>query len=1532
MRCGHLFVLSYFAGVSAWSTSNAVEKCGRTDLIDESCATGKSEANSKKWMEAYGRIQEDVTSMIQVSTKIEARGDSSSSPVQRDLLALIAPLIPDSTVLDSDGAKAKSKAKNPLDDHENMTNWHNAFLGIAVITVAIAIIMFGCSGTRNRESKSDVEGLLQPEVAEMKKKKKKAASISTGSGGKGKQPFEASFFGILWSTWVGREIIQRTSELDEDESLNMEDIYALQPSCMPEKVSSSLIGAWKQEVRLRGEKASVLRACWRVYAWQVLLAMSMFATMGIMQMSNAFWINMFIKYAGDPTATITLGLSLCVGFLSTRMFKIHLENYFGLIYRETIGWKIKTGLISLIFKKTLVLRQDAALAFSSGKMNNMITTDVENIRMSLLYIDGFIEAPIIITVTSFALHYIFGIAFWIGLVYMILHSQLIEPLVNALRQAGEEAQQKTDTRVKLIGEFLQGVEVVKCYAWERAAKQRVTEAREEEIKALWRQSRLQLLMKTCVDTLVPFTLITIFAAYAYLHPMRPLTAAAVFTAVNLMEGLRYNLWSVPMAISNVVQARVSDKRIQTLLMLPETDLPATRDYKGFDSSEAENEDVMEKPKAKPQSQDFAVDFKDANFAWSKFDAEDNVDDEEEAKKQNKNRDFCSGDPMNFELKGFTLQVPPGAFVAVVGATASGKTSFLQAILGEMPQTNATGDGGGAALVDRMEPIAFAPQQPWIFNASCRDNVLFGQPYDARDYARAIECCQLEPDFKMLRQGDLTRVGEKGIALSGGQKARLALARAVYRVSKSKLFLLDDPYSALDANVADQVHKHVICDLLKDKTRIVVTNRLEFVGAADIIVVLEDGRIESAGPFSEVRKSSPVLQNLLSDHAAKTESQPEALERAASPRSLELEAPVQRKISNVSENSEKVESAEAEEEKEEEEHRETGSLKKEVVDYYIDKMGGNIVVLGLAVMFIITQGMTLAALWWLGKWTSRERQGGGEAFYLGVYVVLGVGSAIFTLLATGLTYMMCYWAATRLHEDMFTSVLRAPMKFFQETPHGRIINRFSQDTSEIDRMIVMLLPTFIQAIMQCGGALILLTVKCSVSILIVTPLIRFSLNVQEVFNRAMAEVNRLGKVNNSPVYDNFSNIVRENGLSVIRAFHEMGAQIKQNSKFLELQMRCPMTLWYIQNWYYNRMVPLGALLVTVVTLVIALGHNRFVTPATAAVALTLSLQLTYAIPICISQYTDLTVRMNCVERVREFSTALPAEAYDPVDPQSSSVSPMWPRSGALQVENLKMRYAPDKPLVLHGLNFSLHAGERIGIVGRSGAGKSSILLALFRIVEPEVGSRILLDGVDILSIGLEELRSRITIIPQDPVLFEGSMLYNVDPFGLHSHAKVWEALEAAQLGPWLKQAQSGQLKDAEGSGSGISKASLEETGSPLEFQVQEGGRNLSAGQRQLVAMARAMLRQSKFVVFDEATAAMDSSTDAAIQLAVRTCFVGASSLTIAHRLGTIMDSDRVMVLDKGTIAELGPPAELQQKPSGQFAAMVKESQSKEQTLQ
>jgi ABC-type multidrug transport system fused ATPase/permease subunit len=288
----------------------------------------------------------------------------------------------------------------------------------------------------------------------------------------------------------------------------------------------------------------------------------------------------------------------------------------------------------------------------------------------------------------------------------------------------------------------------------------------------------------------------------------------------------------------------------------------------------------------------------------------------------------------------------------------------------------------------------------------------------------------------------------------------------------------------------------------------------------------------------------------------------------------------------------------------------------------------------------------------------------------------------------------------------------------------------------------------------------------------------------------------------------------------------------------------------------------------------------------------------------------------------------------------------------------MRYAPDKPLVLHGLTFSMHSGERIGIVGRSGAGKSSILWALFRVVEPEVGSRILLDGVDILSIGLEELRSRITIIPQDPVLFEATMLYNCDPFGQHSHDRVWEAIEAAQLGPWLAQAQSGQSVSTEGGGrnSGVSETSLttltptQETGSQeqsqgathagslqpskhlLEFQVQEAGRNLSAGQRQLVAMARAMLRQSKFIVFDEATAALDSSTDAAIQKAIRTCFVGASSMTIAHRLGTVMDSDRIMVLDKGTIAELGPPAELKKKPEGQFAALVKESERKERKLQ
>jgi ABC-type multidrug transport system fused ATPase/permease subunit len=518
--------------------------------------------------------------------------------------------------------------------------------------------------------------------------------------------------------------------------------------------------------------------------------------------------------------------------------------------------------------------------------------------------------------------------------------------------------------------------------------------------------------------------------------------------------------------------------------------------------------------------------------------------------------------------------------------------------------------------------------------------------------------------------------------------------------------------------------------------------------------------------------------------------------------------------------------------------------------------------------------------------------------MGVYVSFGLANSFFQVASTLASLIAGFRASARMHDAMFASILRARMQFFQETPHGRLMNRFSSDISEVDQVVVGVLVELISATFRTLGSFLMVAINAVVALVLFLPFVRAYISVQRLFNMSCTELRRLIKVCQSPMYDHFSSMCQENGLSSVRSFHNLEHQVKLFQGLVANRMRALLTNWFIENWYYQRVEPFGAILVLLVSLYIVFGHNSVVTSSSAALALSLSYALIQQLPHLIRMFSEVTIRFNCVERVLEYTTEIAAEAAAVVAEHRPPEG--WPTNGALDVENLKFRYKPDGPLVLHGLSFSVTSGERIGIVGRTGAGKSTLLLALFRTVEPEAGSKIVLDGHDILAMGLADLRRCITMIPQDPVLFEATLHYNCDPFSLHSNHAVRQALELAQLGPWLQTQEQG-----------------------LDMKVSEGGQNLSAGQRQLVTIARAMLRGSKLVVFDEATASLDTATDDSIQKAIRTCFRGSSTLTIAHRLGTILDSDRVMVLKKGLLAEFGHPDELRNIKDGIFQGMVRE---------
>ncbi|OLQ04012.1 ABC transporter C family member 2 [Symbiodinium microadriaticum] len=1337
------------------------------------------------------------------------------------------------------------------------------------------------------------------------------------------EAFQGNCVSRSFLTWVF-PICRRSAEVEQ---LQVSDLFEVEADARPEVQVKSFLDQWRVKVgSLPGRRRR--RSGWlllqvlaklhvpRLSWWWMLRFVQAF-----LEFSFPLFLNLIIKFVEQDDAPVWQGLLLCLAMFST-------EGLCGLVDApasiglQTAGLRIRASLVSAIFRKVVLLRQDAMLSFSTGKLNNMITTDVDKAKRALRYLHVLLlTAPMKIFIALWSLHSLVGPSVFIGLSWMGVVI-LLNPAMMYIMNRLEDAQQATtDERVRKVTEVISSINVIKCYGWEEPATAKVEVARRKELSALWRLYCLYTVFEGMWSSVVPCCTALMFASYSWLNPDKPLTPSQAFTAMSLLSMVQDPLFTIPWVLNLLVEAFVAAKRIEGLFWLSESSLPAISALGSFLPVQEERRQPSVASMVPPLKLDTgsAIRLDHASFVWK----------DQEPRERSQPTSLEEGEQRgDFQLHDLTLHVQKGSLVAVVGPTGSGKSSFLQALLGEMLKK----DGSGKVEVSRAKPIAFVPQQPWVFNATIRQNILFGEPYSENLYRECLRSSDLEQDLKNLQAGDQTRVGEKGIALSGGQKARICLARAAYRMRDSSIYLLDDPYSALDSRVAWRCHEEMVAGQLSRKTRVVAMNRLEFLSSCDQVVVMSNGQIEAAGRYQEVVRSSSVLQALLTSQglaeSARAQTQmamePSNFSRAVSAGSA----------GSAADGQQREEDDEDDEEAEglEEEERATGQVQTEVFKYYFRAMGGWCPVSFLAALYLGSELVTLSLPVWLAVWTAASTKTSEVSLdqtmhYLSVYVILSIFVIILATLRDLAGNVYGFMAARRLHLAMWTSVLRAPMSFFQDTPQGRIINRFSKDMSEIDKEVIWnIINTFVPVLGVVGNFAMVAGIAYY-AVLAFLPAFYFYHKLWKYYNRAVLDVKRISKVQGSHVYDHFNNLCRENAISVVRAFRQAEQQCRMSDGFIVDQQRPDYTQLFLSAWFSLRIEMLGSILTLLVSVFIALGHQTLVSASTAALVLNFAGECAGSIEQLIGQVAEFSMAFNCVERVRHYAEELPSEAAVVA---ASRPPAGWPDRGVLKVKNLQLRYKPHLPLVLKGLSFSMKEGERVGVVGRTGAGKSSLLLALLRIAEPELGSSIELDGQDILQMGLQDLRRAVAMIPQEPVLFQETLRYNCDPFDQHRAEDIWAALEEAQLAPWVRRrggedGQADQAGDEVDSGcedrcSSLPPAQLQKL---LSLEIKENGQNLSAGQRQMVAIARAVLRSSKMVVLDEATAAVDASTDEALQKAIRRCFMGASSLTIAHRLQTIIDCERILVLADGQIAEFDSPQVLREKEHGVFRSMLDE---------
>uniref|UniRef100_A0A8C9YK81 ABC-type glutathione-S-conjugate transporter n=1 Tax=Sander lucioperca TaxID=283035 RepID=A0A8C9YK81_SANLU len=808
------------------------------------------------------------------------------------------------------------------------------------------------------------------------------------------------------------------------------------------------------------------------------------------------------------------------------------------------------------------------------------------------------------------------------------------------------------------------------------------------------------------------------------------------------------------------------------------------------------------------------------------------------------------------LQRISMKVKTGSLVAVVGHVGSGKSSLLAAMLGEMERRSGS--------VSIKGSLAYVPQQAWIQNASLMNNILFGEERTESWYQRVLEACALLPDLDILPAGDATEIGEKGLNLSGGQRQRVSLARAVYR--KSDVYLLDDPLSAVDAHVGQHIFDRVIGPrgLLKDKTRVLVTHGLSFLSKADLVLVMDGGQISEIGSYMELMDRKGVFLRL--QHNLQKQNYIKNTKRNKSIYCNKTDLPKDKNCSAT-------------------DHCEIKELcfqvKLQMYREYF-KTVGLLFIMTIIFLCAFQQASSLAYSYWLSLWADEAPVNGTQSDHnlkLSVFAALGFtqGIAMFgTTLAIALGGIV---ASRQLHADLLHSVLHSPVSFFEVTPSGNLLNRFSREMDAIDCMIPDGLKMMLGYLFKLLEVCIILLLATPFTGLVLLPLTAVYIFIQSFYVVSSCQLRRLEAVSRSPIYSHFNETVQ--GASVIRAFGEQRRFVLHANRCIDNNQEAYFPRFVATRWLAVNLEFLGNLLVLAAAILSVQGRDEL-SPGIVGLAVSHSLQVTGILSWIVRSWTDVENNIVSVERVKEYDNT-PKEAAWTIE--DSFLPAAWPTTGNIQFEDYGLQYRKGLDWALNDINIDIQDREKVGIVGRTGAGKSSLALGIFRILEAAKG-RIFIDGIDIAQIGLHDLRSRITIIPQDPVLFSGSLRMNLDPFDTCSEADLWKALELAHLSSFVSALPQ-----------------------KLDHECCEGGENLSLGQRQLLCLARALLRKTRILVLDEATAAVDLKTDQLIQSTIRSQFGDCTVLTIAHRLNTIMDYSRVIVMDRGCISEMDSPSQL-----------------------
>ncbi|KAI9226114.1 MAG: P-loop containing nucleoside triphosphate hydrolase protein [Piptocephalis tieghemiana] len=1191
--------------------------------------------------------------------------------------------------------------------------------------------------------------------------------------------------------------------------------------------------------------------------WDILKQFTVSITWSLSMFIAPYSLRHLLNYIRDPRdQDLPIAWASAVGLLlGPALTSASFQQ--GLHIGRRMGNRYRAALSGEVYEKILRQRhidpslEEEGLEDESKKraadVTNLISVDVNKIALFASYNHLLYASPAQMIMALFLLHDVLG---WPSALFGFLGFLILQPLTmwvsESYGRVQDQVMKVTDRRLALLGEILQGIRIVKFFAWEPRFAQRIQKIREGELAKLW--SRLLANMGFSVLGFGGPILIMLltFGAYTRLFH-HALDASTAFTSLALLNTLRGAIEAFPDMIIYAIEASVSVKRIDKFLAEP--------DIERGEETDGESDLIGFSGPAK--------------CVWGNEKKEDKMMGEEE-------------EDEGFVLSNLDVNFPKKSLSVIAGPTGSGKTALLMALLGELRCVE------GRVRLPRGphgKGVAYVPQQPWLQNATIRDNILFGEPYDLERYAETVKCCALQEDFRQLGAGDQTEVGEKGIALSGGQKQRISLARAVY--SRASIVLMDDVLSAVDAHTARHLYEQCLLGpLMRPRTLILVTHYVDLCTRdASLLLTLSHGQVVKVNrlALAKQRESTRGIgaSSLSRPEFTRSSSAIPTLYSTTSKNQRETETGYRKRVDRRSRGSTGVSKA----------YRTYASL-----------AGSPLYWMGVILLFLLTQGLVFAQGFWLKSWTRYEEgdeASEGSLKYPLIYLLLGALAVGMAALRSHSLYRGAIRVSQGLHDQMIHRVLGAPMSFFERTPIGRILNRFTADMETVDQAVPPNGSFFLIACIDTAGVVVVISLIMPGFLLVAAILCVLYAWVGSRYLGASRELKRLETSSKSPLLSLLEETVE--GSVVVRAFGQEDRFQEEMHRRVDASNRPHYLLWSSNRWLAWRVDALGSL-VSLLTSLYAVSRAKTMDAAMAGLALSYALSFTSQILWVVRMYGVNEMNMYSMERIQGY---LDLEQEENVDAGDEDVigDAKWPSKGHIQFDRLTLGYGKkeDEGVILRDFSLDISPGQRVGIVGRTGAGKSTLITALFRFVQPRSG-RVLVDGVDLMSIPLQRSRSSLTMIPQDSCLFQGTLRFNLDPFGQRTDEEVMRVME-----------QVGLARSSSSDEHGSSGLTLD--------HVIGGGGGLSQGERQLVAMARALLSPgNRILLMDEATASVDFGTDARVQELIRTSFPKVTILCVAHRLRTILDYDRILVMDSGKVVEDGSPDLLIQKSDGIFRGM------------